>query len=54
MLQVAICYTNTIENGLRRPDPISCHKWDVSYFTTLKKKKSIFMLHMLQFIPTIH
>ena len=23
---------------LRRPDPISCHKWDVSYFMTLKKK----------------
>ena len=23
---------------LRRPDPISCRKWDVSYFTTLKKK----------------
>ena len=26
------------EAGLRRPDPISCHKWDVSYFMTLKKK----------------
>ena len=24
---------------LRRPDPISCRKWDVSYFMTLKKKK---------------
>ena len=24
--------------NLRRPDPISCHKWDVSYFMTLKKK----------------
>ena len=25
-------------SGLRRPDPISCRKWDVSYFMTLKKK----------------
>ena len=25
-------------NELRRPDPISCRKWDVAYFTTLKKK----------------
>ena len=25
-------------SSLRRPDPISCRKWDVSYFTTLKKK----------------
>ena len=40
---------------LRRPDPISCRKWDVSYFMTLKKKKKlIFMLHKLQFIPKIH
>ena len=23
---------------LRRPVPISCRKWDVSYFSTLKKK----------------
>ena len=23
---------------LRRPDPISCRKWDVLYFMTLKKK----------------
>ena len=23
---------------LKGPDPISCRKWDVSYFTTLKKK----------------
>ena len=23
---------------LRRPDPSSCPKWDVSHFTTLKKK----------------
>ena len=27
---------------LRRPDPISCCKWDVSYFTTLKKKLTNF------------
>ena len=39
---------------LRMPDPISCRKWDVSYLTTLKKKNLIFMLHTLQFIPTIH
>ena len=26
------------QDELRGPDPISCHKWDVSYFTTLKKK----------------
>ena len=24
--------------NLRRPDPISCGKWDVSYFMTLQKK----------------
>ena len=24
--------------NLKRPDPISCRKWDVSYFTTLRKK----------------
>ena len=27
-----------VEFHLTRPDPISCCKWDVSYFTTLKKK----------------
>ena len=46
-------YVLWIDFFLRRPDPISFRKWDVSYFTTLKKKKTIFMLHMLQFIPTI-
>ena len=31
-------YLFDFQNALRRPDPISCCKWDVSYFTTLKKK----------------
>ena len=32
IVNIAIIYV------LRRPDPISCRKWDVSYLTTLKKK----------------
>ena len=35
--QTKIAELTSTSIGLRRPDPISCRKWDVSYFMTLKK-----------------
>ena len=51
-LVVDVCFANIPD--LRRPDPISCCKWDVSYFMTLKKKITNFYVAYAQFIPTIH
>ena len=37
--------SNTKTPSLRRPDPISCCKWDVSYFMRLKKKKNFYVAY---------